>query len=82
MQNVQIISIDTLRLQSMMIPIQFLEEMVFLPAWMDLNTSTVFMAMEDIAPQLRVDFHLVQRSEWLALNWIPSSMITCVQNVG
>ena len=66
----------------MMIPIQFLEEVVFLSAWMDLNTNTVFMAMEDIAPALQVEFSLVQRSEWLALNWIPSSMITQVQNVG
>lgn len=72
---------DTSHLRSTLIPIQFLDEVVYLPAWVDLNTNTTFMAMEDIGPRLRVDFRLVQRSEWLALNWIPSSMITYVRNV-
>jgi hypothetical protein len=78
-QNVRIISINTSRLHLTTLPVQFSNETMNLPVWMDGATGTVYMAMADIGPLLGVDYRIVQRSEWLATGCVPVQAIIRVQ---
>jgi len=58
--------------------INFKEKTVHLPVWTD-ERDTVFVSTSDLQHYLQVDFATRDRSEWLALDYIPQWRIAVVE---
>jgi hypothetical protein len=73
---VNIAQIATSELTPYCIPIQFLEGPIEINGWIHCATKTMFFSMQEIDVKFHIDFRMIQSSEWLALLYIPSELIS------
>ncbi|KAF1966101.1 hypothetical protein BU23DRAFT_560558 [Bimuria novae-zelandiae CBS 107.79] len=59
------------------LPLRFFEGVVDLPAWIA-PEGTIFLSSADLRRYLHVDVAISDRHEWLAIEWIPASMIRVI----
>jgi hypothetical protein len=58
------------------LPIQFLNDRIYMNGWIHPATKTLFFPMQEIWSKFSIEFRVIQRSEWLALTSIPQEIIT------
>jgi len=73
--EVFIAEIDISQFAAYRLRIQFLNELIELGGIIDPLTSTMVFPMTDLGDQFRIDYRIVQNTEWLALESIPPELI-------
>jgi hypothetical protein len=74
------LSISTLGLRRTIVTIQFSDATVDLLVWAD-GGGTIVFSVQDAGRCFHLDFRAVQRSEWLAIDSIPSTRIRQITHV-
>lgn len=73
--NVFVAEVDISRFVAFCLRIQFLDQLVELEGLKDPWTSTMVFPMTELSTKFRIDFRIIQTSEWLALSSIPREFI-------
>jgi hypothetical protein len=67
--------ISTDRFERVRIVVRFLNQVVEIDAWEDIDTGTVVVPMQELQQVYHIDYKLVQRSEWLALEHVSAQIV-------
>jgi len=74
--NVFVAQIDMSEFERYCLSIQFLEGSIEIHGWIHPRERTKLFSMQEIGRKFHIEFSIIQRSEWLALESIPPEMIT------